>query len=122
MHSSNKKRVVIVSMSATLVVIFTLWFFAGYWSRGTSGHQEVAKSALPTLSLNELAQYDGSSTTLPLYIGLDGYIYDVTAGKKFYIPGAVYHYLVGKDSSKSLNIMGGEIIKQKYPIVGIIEK
>jgi DhnA family fructose-bisphosphate aldolase class Ia len=34
----------------------------------------------------------------------------------------VYHYLAGSDASRSLRIMGADIIKQKYPIVGIIEK
>lgn len=79
-------------------------------------------SQLHRFTREELAQYDGSSTTLPIYIGLDGYVYDVTLGKKFYVPGAVYHYLAGNDSSKSLHIMGGETIKQKYPIIGILEK
>lgn len=89
----------------------------------TPGVAISASTTLQKISPAELARYDGSSTTTPIYIALDGYVYDVSLGRKFYQSGAVYHYLAGKDSSATLHIMGGETIKQKYPIIGIfIEK
>lgn len=73
-------------------------------------------------STNELKRYDGTDPNLPIYIGLDGLIYDVTAGKEFYQPGGVYHFLAGKDSSTELHIAGSDIIKRKYQVVGKLSK
>lgn len=39
------------------------------------------------LTLQQLAQYDGTDSSKPLYIALRGKIYDVTPGKSFYGPG-----------------------------------
>ncbi len=69
-------------------------------------------------TLDELSKYNGDDPSLPIYIGMNGFVYDVTAGKKFYEPGGSYHDLAGRDSSVDLNIAGGGIIKSKYPVVG----
>ncbi|MBI5817263.1 MAG: cytochrome B5 [Candidatus Yonathbacteria bacterium] len=73
-------------------------------------------SAYTALSL---ARYDGTNEKLPIYIALDGYVYDVTPGKEFYIPGGAYHSIAGKDGSSELHSFGGNIIKEKYKIVGV---
>lgn len=74
---------------------------------------------LPVFIEGDLRTYDGTDPTLPIYIGLDGYVYDVTLGKEYYAPGGRYHDLAGKDSSQALRFMGGDIIKEKYPKIGI---
>ncbi len=66
----------------------------------------------------DLQAYDGTDPTQPIYMGLEGYVYDVTAGSSFYAVGGDYHYLAGKDSTSDLAIFGGDIIKRKYPIIG----
>lgn len=76
--------------------------------------------ALPVFTEGDLRTYDGTDPTLPIYIGLDGYVYDVTLGKEYYAPGGRYHDLAGKDSSQALRFMGGDIIKEKYPKIGIL--
>lgn len=76
---------------------------------------------LKTFSKQELSKYDGSDANLPIYLAMDGYVYDITPGKEFYIPGGPYHDLAGKDSSAMLHIAGGGIIKNKYKIVGTLE-
>lgn len=74
---------------------------------------------VPAITKIEIAQYDGTDKEKPIYLALDGYVYDVSPGREdYYNPGEVYHYLVGKDSSELLHVMGGAIIKQKYKIVG----
>lgn len=73
---------------------------------------------LPQISQTEIAKHNGSNDS-PIYIALNGLVYDVTAGKEFYIPSGPYHYLAGKDSSKELNLIGGNLIKNKYPVIGI---
>ncbi len=85
-------------------------------------HAQHNPTPLLFISKHELAVHNGNDPTLPIYIGLDGFVYDVTSGKKFYQSGAVYHYLAGKDSSQTLHIMGSETIKQKYPIIGILSE
>jgi len=71
-----------------------------------------------TFTSDELKKYDGSNPYLPIYIALDGNVYDVSSGRKYYETGGPYHYLAGKDSSKELNLIGGDIIKRKYKIIG----
>lgn len=121
----SKKILIFLSVLLLLVVV---WIGVSVFStsKGADSHKEAlvvrqgASSTLPTMSTAELAKFDGTDPTLPIYIGLDGYVYDVSAGRKFYEPDAVYHYLAGKDSSKSLHIMGGDIIKEKYRIIAVL--
>lgn len=71
------------------------------------------------LNNEELLKYNGFDPDLPIYMGYEGKIYDVTSGKNYYGKGATYNYLVGKDSTKELNEVGvGEIIVRKYPAIG----
>lgn len=109
--------------------VFFLLGFAGFliylhWTNGLSGQSGVlsAKTNLPVLSENELSNYNGENPDKPIYIALEGNVYDVTAGRKFYEPGGAYHSLAGKDSTTELKIFGGEIIKRKYPVVAILKK
>lgn len=75
---------------------------------------------LPKYSSIEIASFNGSDANKPVYLALNGYVYDVSAGRNdFYNPGESYNYLVGRDSSNELNLFGGEIIKRKYKVVGI---
>ncbi len=73
---------------------------------------------LPVFTEESLARYDGSDPTLPIYIGFDGFVYDVTGGREFYEPGAAYDFLAGTDGTTLLKIAGGGIIREKYPVVG----
>jgi predicted heme/steroid binding protein len=73
---------------------------------------------IKTLTPSELSQFNGTNPNLPIYLALNGNVYDVTAGKEFYQTGGSYHYLAGRDSSTELNLIGGGIIKRKYPVIG----
>lgn len=75
---------------------------------------------VPRYTAAALAQYDGTKTGQPVLLALDGLVYDVSAGAAdFYAPGQSYHYLVGKDSSVALHVFGADLIKRKYPVVGV---
>ncbi|OBT62255.1 hypothetical protein VE03_08068 [Pseudogymnoascus sp. 23342-1-I1] len=50
----------------------------------------------------DLGQYDGSDPTKPIYLAVNGTIYDVTEGRRFYGPGGSYHQLGGADCSRAL--------------------
>lgn len=70
-----------------------------------------------------IKEFDGTDLSKPVLIAYDGYVYDVSVGRDtFYNVGKDYHYLAGKDSTVELNIVGGNIIKTKYKIVGIYKK
>lgn len=49
----------------------------------------------------QLKAFDGTDPSRPIYVALNGTIYDVTAGARFYGPGGTYHVLAGKDASRS---------------------
>lgn len=50
---------------------------------------------------DELRLYDGSDPTKPIYLALNGTIYDVSAGKNYYGPGGMYGFFSGRDASRA---------------------
>lgn len=48
----------------------------------------------------ELAKYDGSDPKLPIYLAVNGTIFDVSAGAHTYGPGGSYHAFAGHDASR----------------------
>ncbi|RDW85868.1 cytochrome b5-like heme binding-containing protein [Coleophoma crateriformis] len=49
----------------------------------------------------ELKKYDGSDPESPVYLAVNGTIYDVTAGRRHYGPGGSYHFFAGADASRA---------------------
>lgn len=96
-------------------------FAAGYYQKvhqAADRNIKPVETGLTQFSLDELAHYDGTDPSKPIYIGLNGLVYDVSAGRNYYEPNGTYHFLAGKDSSEQLNLIGGDIIKRKYPVIG----
>ncbi|TYH92930.1 hypothetical protein ES332_A13G218800v1 [Gossypium tomentosum] len=54
------------------------------------------------LTPQQLIQFNGSDPSKPIYVAINGRIYDVTAGKSFYGPGGAYSMFAGKDASRAL--------------------
>ncbi|TFK19270.1 progesterone binding protein [Coprinopsis marcescibilis] len=52
----------------------------------------------------ELAKYDGTDASKPIYVALKGTIFDVTRKKEVYGPGESYHIFAGKDGSRGLGM------------------
>lgn len=104
-----------------IVALVTSWYLNnsfGHVSADTSQTTQLLK-----YNDQQLAQYNGDDPTKPVFLALDGYVYDVTSGRSdYYDPNKSYHYLVGKDSSKELHLFGGEIIKRKYQVIGIYQQ
>ncbi|KAJ2903392.1 hypothetical protein MKZ38_009969 [Zalerion maritima] len=72
-------------------------------------------------TLEELAQYDGSQDDTPIYLSINGTVYDVSANRRTYGPGGSYHWFAGVDASRgfvtgcfsthrTLNMKGAEIM------------
>ncbi|KAL2128919.1 hypothetical protein VTI74DRAFT_8480 [Chaetomium olivicolor] len=53
------------------------------------------------LTPSELALYNGSDPSLPIYLGLNGSIYDVSSNRRTYGPGGSYHYFAGVDAARA---------------------
>lgn len=49
----------------------------------------------------ELARFDGTDTSLPIYLAVNGTIFDVSAGAHTYGPGGSYHAFAGHDASRA---------------------
>ncbi|EAU85747.2 progesterone binding protein [Coprinopsis cinerea okayama7 len=52
----------------------------------------------------ELAQYDGSDTSKPIYVAIKGTVFDVTRKADVYGAGKSYNIFAGKDGSKGLGM------------------
>ncbi|MBE3046164.1 cytochrome b5 domain-containing protein [Candidatus Bathyarchaeota archaeon] len=53
------------------------------------------------LTPEELAGYDGTDPSKPIYLAINGTIYDVTPGARIYGPGGSYHWFAGCDASRA---------------------
>jgi predicted heme/steroid binding protein len=49
----------------------------------------------------ELTKYDGPDPTKPIYLALNGTIYDVSASPQTYGPGGSYHFFAGRDAARA---------------------
>jgi predicted heme/steroid binding protein len=103
-----------------IVAILTTFGIGMNYTFNSNSH--ISESGQPEYTEVDLSKYDGTNADLPIYIALNGDVYDVSEGRGFYEPGGTYHYLAGRDSSKELNMIGGTIIANKYPIVGVLTK
>ena len=115
----NKKNIIF------LVVLFVAITAGTVWANVYLNQTPINSAATINLKLfspADIKTFDGTDNNKPIYIGLNGFVYDVSAGREFYKIDGPYHYLAGKDSSVELNLIGGAIIKRKYPIIGKLIK
>eukprot|EP00842_Homolaphlyctis_polyrhiza_P003451 jgi/Hompol1/4106/HPOL_001727-RA len=86
-------------VSASYIVTDT-WDFGGL----SQTARVMVKKQMATervFSVSELAQYDGSDPSKPIYIALEGIVYDVTEGRNYYGPGGGYEFFAGKDATRA---------------------
>ena len=53
------------------------------------------------LTPEELTAYDGTDPSKPIYLAINGSIFDVTPGARIYGPGGSYHWFAGCDASRA---------------------
>jgi predicted heme/steroid binding protein len=54
-----------------------------------------------SLTDDQLALYNGTDLNLPIYVGLNGSIYDVSASPSTYGPGSSYGFFSGRDATRA---------------------
>jgi predicted heme/steroid binding protein len=117
----NKSKLFRPKIIILVITFFALFGVGFYLSMPKDTVEKIAVSAfdnLPIYKAVDIAYFDGSDDNKPIYIAMNGLVYDVSAGREFYKSDGPYHYLAGKDSSTELNLVGGGIIKRKYPVIG----
>ncbi|ORX72272.1 cytochrome b5 [Linderina pennispora] len=72
-------------------------------------YRQVASSSLPRnippvrdFTPRELSEFDGRDENTPLYMAVNGTVYDVSNGRSFYGPGGPYANFAGRDASRGL--------------------
>jgi membrane-associated progesterone receptor component len=52
-----------------------------------------------TMTIAELAEFDGRTSEVPIYIAINKHIFDVSSARSKYGPGTKYHTLAGRDAT-----------------------
>ncbi|KZT60236.1 cytochrome b5, partial [Calocera cornea HHB12733] len=76
-----------------------LWGYEGKWARWRTYWPAGER----VFSEAELARYDGSDPALPIYLGLDGLVFDVSASRRIYGPGGSYSHFAGVDAARAFS-------------------
>lgn len=53
------------------------------------------------VTLEELARHDGRNPDLPLWIAVNGTVFDVSSGRRMYGPGGSYSVFAGRDATRA---------------------
>ena len=71
--------------------------------RPSAQTDECARQRGPiVLTPAELALYNGTDPTLPIYVAVNGTVYDVSAGRdSYYGPGGSYSFFAGRDGARA---------------------
>ncbi|KAI4091223.1 MAG: hypothetical protein LQ344_004215 [Seirophora lacunosa] len=90
-------------LSATLSYFVTssslTWGYRPAWSRPARIRAWLRGPI--TLTPQQLSLYNGTSPTLPIYLALNGSIYDVSASPHLYGPGGAYAFFAGRDATRA---------------------
>ncbi|MFA6532972.1 MAG: cytochrome b5 domain-containing protein [Patescibacteria group bacterium] len=113
-----KLYAILVVVTCGIILGLIFYQLTNFRSKTSSVQNIRPKQNLKIFTFQEIGNFNGTDPEMPIYLALDGFVYDVTKGKEFYQLGAPYHYLAGRDSSNELHLIGGDIIKKKYPIIG----
>uniref|UniRef100_V5GVR3 Membrane-associated progesterone receptor component 2 n=1 Tax=Anoplophora glabripennis TaxID=217634 RepID=V5GVR3_ANOGL len=98
----------IVQSPINLALVFLIFFLLyKIFRRQTETPVRQAVPDLPKLkkrdfTVEELKKYDGTQEDGRVLVAVNGSVYDVTKGKRFYGPGGPYAAFGGKDASRGL--------------------
>ncbi|KAJ5361590.1 Cytochrome b5 [Penicillium brevicompactum] len=76
-----------------------LWGYRPWYTRWPVVKQWVQGPV--TLTPSQLALYNGTDATLPLYVVVNGTIFDVSANRLIYGPGGNYNFFAGRDATRA---------------------
>lgn len=107
---------IVRSLGFLVFLVITLsYYVTGTWSWGYETQlvqpaylRHAFKHAVlgePYLSLtdDQLSLYDGTKAGEPIYVGVGGKLYDVSANPLTYGPGGPYHFFAGRDAARAFS-------------------
>ncbi|KAI0829351.1 cytochrome b5 [Trametes gibbosa] len=88
---------------ATLFVVLAGKFFTGsyLWEMDMPNLSQFIPTNQRLFSEGLLAQFDGTNPEKPVYIAIDGDVYDVSSNRATYGPGGSYHMMAGRDAARA---------------------
>ncbi|KZW04418.1 cytochrome b5 [Exidia glandulosa HHB12029] len=86
-----------VTLSGKFVTGSYKWGYEGKWSN----IKTYFPSQMTVFSERRLAQFDGTYESKPIYLAIDGDVFDVSASRHTYGPGGSYHIMAGKDMARA---------------------
>lgn len=91
-----------------LLNAFASWWFTSSSTWGYNGKwinprylSHIVTGNMVNLTLDELASYKGEDPNLPIYIAINGSVYDVTCAPEIYGPKGPYRFFSGRDSARA---------------------
>ncbi|KAJ3370422.1 Methylcrotonoyl-CoA carboxylase subunit alpha, mitochondrial [Kappamyces sp. JEL0680] len=75
--------------------------FGGKYKQLEMFYRKFTQKGERIFTARELAKYDGSDPTLPIYLAVNGRVYDVSAGPSYYGKGGSYSFFSGKDATRA---------------------
>ncbi|KAJ5530405.1 hypothetical protein N7527_003798 [Penicillium freii] len=76
-----------------------LWGYRPWYTRWPVVKQWVQGPV--TLTPSQLSLYNGTDTSLPLYVAVNGTVFDVSANRMIYGPGGSYNFFAGRDATRA---------------------
>ncbi|KAI8053711.1 cytochrome b5-like heme/steroid binding domain-containing protein [Syncephalis plumigaleata] len=106
---ASTSGIAVGSIVRTLLMLLVFFFFSSYvitdtWLWGYEGKWSNPRQWFPKTQVfteEELLQYTGKDPSLPIYIAINGEVYDVTEGRDYYGPGGSYHFFAGRDAARA---------------------
>jgi predicted heme/steroid binding protein len=109
----DSREVGILDIAKVFLFVFGIFslsslFITGTWFWGFNLHEEFnvqLRRILPSQDTlftdTHLAEFDGTRQNKPVYIGIDGIVYDVSTNRATYGPGGSYHMMAGRDAARA---------------------
>lgn len=78
------------------------WGYEGRWIDPRYLQLRITNNYV-NLTLEELSLYNGTDASLPIYVGINGKVYDVSNSRDTYGPGGTYGFFSGKDAARAFH-------------------
>jgi len=66
------------------------------------------------MTVEELRKYDGKDPNTPVCLAVNGKIFNVSRGRRFYGPDGPYETLAGHDASRAFAMFQTDLVKEEY--------
>lgn len=108
-----------INIALVLAIIFLIYKIVVGRRESNSEPLPPQPPPLPKLKkrdmvLQELLKYDGKQPDGRVLVAINGKIFDVTRGKRFYGPGGPYSTFAGHDASRALAFFQADLVKEEY--------